>query len=240
MMRALKYVGGLIAVFALVSHLGGTSHAGTIIRLGLGSDISPDIEFDGTTLSTASDGDGATTEDQNTNVDYQGFLEPVAIDILTSTASMSLNGLVAAPPATVVANVLVIQNFTGGTFILRNAANVELLSGTLGGSSVAGTIGGTGTGALFTTTFSNFNPTGTLAPYIMPNTLTLSMSFTDVISGGASGFALVPFGGDAFKIAAFTGDVTMNIKAEQIPEPMSATLLFVSASIVGLVLRKRR
>jgi hypothetical protein len=240
MVRVLRGFGGLLAMFAIASLLSSASQAGTIIRLGLGSDASPDIEFDGTTLSTFDDGVAGTTEDQNTNVDFQGLLESFATDIPTSVASVSLNGLVAAPPATVVAGTLVIQNFTGGSFILRNAANVELLSGTLGGSSIAGTLGGTGTGALFTTSFSSVNPTGTLAQYIKPNTLTLSMSFTNVLSGGASGFALAPFGIDTSKLSAFTGDVTINISAEAIPEPMSATLLFVAVSLTGLAYRTRR
>jgi len=240
MLCSVKLLGVCVAACALVCSTCGTSVAGTIIRLGLGSDASPDIEFDGTTLtlSTFDDGIAGTTEDQNTNVDFQGFIEAHAADIPTATASISLNGLVAAPPATVILNTLVLQNFNGGTFILRDAANSELLSGTLGGSTIAGTLGGSGTGGLFTTSFSTVNPTGSLAQYVKPDSLTLSMSFTDVVSNGLSGFALQPTG--AFRLDSFTGDVTINISADPIPEPTAGTLLLIAVSMGVAAVRRRR
>jgi hypothetical protein len=239
MLRALRILSFSVATCALATVLCGSSVAGTIIRLGLGSDPSPDIEYDANslTLSTYDDGDGATTEDQDTNVDFQGFIAAHIADIPTATASISLNGLIAAPPVTVVLNTLVIQNFNGGAFILRDASNTELLSGTLGASSLAGTLGGPGAGALFTTTFSSGNPTGTLAPYIKPNSLTLSMSFTDVMSNGASGFALQA--ADPTKLASFTGDVTINISAEA-PEPVTAMLLLIAVFTGFAALRTKR
>lgn len=236
MFRCVKLLGVCVIACPVVSLLGGTSVAGTIIRLGLGSDAQPDIEFDGTTLSTFDDGIAGTTEDQNTNVDFQGFVAAHAAGIPTATASISLNGLVAEPPATVILNTLVIQNFSGGTFILRDAANNELLSGTLGGSSIAGTLGGSGTGGLFTTSFSSVNPTGSLAQYIMPNSLTMSMSFTSVVSNSVTGFALQPT--EVVRLAAFTGDVTINIAAEPIPEPATRLLLVVGMALAAAVRRR--
>ena len=107
------------------------------------------------------------------------------------------------------------QNFTGGTFMLRDAANAELLSGTLGGSSIAGPIGGTGTGGLFTTTFStrqSDRPVGTNTS--KTNSLTLSMSFTDVKSNGVERVSHCSRDPTATR-TAFTGDVTINIGADQ-------------------------
>lgn len=239
MLRGVRIVGTLVATFALMHALSSASLGGTIIRLGLGSDPLPDITFDGTTLRTIVDSDAVTLEDQDTNVDFQGFITAYAADILTPTASISLNGLTAVPPVSVPNASLVIANFTGGTFILRNPANVELLSGTLGKSSLAGTLGGPGTGGLFTTTFSTVNPGGLLAPYIKTNSLTLSMSFTDVMSGGASGFAVQL--ADPTKLAPFTGDVTINISADpNVPEPMTATLVLIALTAGIAANRKRR
>ena len=215
MLRCVKFLGVLVVACALACVPSGISFAGTIIRLGLGSDDAPDIQYNKTTttLSTADDGVAGTTEDQNTNVDFQGFAAAIAADIPTTTASFSLDGLIAAPLAEVFnAGTLVLQNFTGGTFMLRDAANNEILSGNLGASSITGPLGGTGTGGLFTTTFSSANPGTPLGNIIKPNSLTLSMSFTNVLSNGALGFALQPIG--SIRLESFTGDVTINIGAE--------------------------
>jgi hypothetical protein len=241
MVRCVKFLGVLVFACALACIPSGISFAGTIIRLGLGSDDAPDIQYNNTTnmLSTTDDGVPGTTEDQNTNVDFQSFATMVAADIPTATASFSLDGLTAAPLAEVFnMGTLVLQNFTGGTFMLRDAANNEILSANLGASSITGPLGGTGTGGLFTTTFSSANPGTPLGNKIKPNSLTLSMSFTNVVSNGALGFALDPVG--SFNLASFTGDVTINIGAEMIPEPMSGILLLLALAIASVATRPTR
>lgn len=241
MLSCVRFLSVLVISCALVCLPSGISFAGTIIRLGLGSDDAPDIQYSQatTTLSTADDGVAGTTEDQNTNADFQGFATMVAVDIPTATASFSLDGLTAAPLAEVFnMGTLVLQNFTGGSFMLRDAANNEILSANLGASSITGPLGGTGTGGLFTTTFSSANPGTPLGNKIKLNSLTLSMSFTNVVTNGALGFAMNPDG--SFQLASFTGDVTINIGGEMIPEPMSGILLLLALAIASVATRPTR
>jgi hypothetical protein len=201
--------------------------------LGLGTDSDPDIEFDGTTLMTADDGDLTTDGDQNTRVEYLNFLEGLS-DVTTPIASFSLSGLAAAPSATVVQNVLVIQNFSGGTMSLFAPDNSLLLSGSLNMSTLAGPLGPPATGALFTTSFAQVTG-GSLASELIADSLTFSMSMTDI--NGGSGFTLQPTA--EIRLAAFSSDVTLNIDAEQIPEPTSALLLAVGSLAATLALRRR-
>jgi len=214
----------------------GESLAGTIIKLGLGGDAAADIEFDGTTLSTVDQLDGATSGEQNTNVEFQGFLDGLMDIIGPPPASFTLSGLSAAGPASgfpTINPVLVIQDFTGGTFDLYNAANVLLLSGKLNSSTLAGPIGPPATGALFTTSFAEVTG-GTLESLIAANSLSLSMSLTDINSG--AGFSL---GAAAPLLSPFTADVTLNIAGNVIPEPASALLVVVAGVSVVFSLRRR-
>lgn len=221
-----------VAVLVAVSQ----AQAGTIIKLGLGNDSAPDIMFTGGaggTLSTMNDGNATTTGDQNTGVEFADFLAGVITDIRPSVASFSLANLTAAGPATTFGP-LVIQNFSGGTMNLYDAANSLLLSGTLGNSALTGPIGPPATGGLFTTSFATITG-GSLQPRIMPGSLTLSMSLTD-INGGA-GFSVG--GATAPSLNAFTADVTLNIAGEQIPEPLAASLLLIGLAVAGLMGRRR-
>src|SRR6266550_631261 len=73
-------------------------HASTILKLNLGS-VGPDVSMTaGGILGTVSDGNAGTIGDQNTNVEYTSFLEPIP-DISTSIASFTLSNLAAAGPA---------------------------------------------------------------------------------------------------------------------------------------------
>jgi hypothetical protein len=213
----------LIAIFQLAAGV----HAGTIIKLSLGSDAAPDIDFSGGSsgvLGTSDDGNAATTGDQNTSIEFADFLDAGNPDIASAAASFSMDNLVASgSPSTF--GPLVIQNFTGGTLNLYSPTNVLLLSGSLANSALTGPLGPPATGALFTTSFASITG-GTLQPMILPNTLTLSMSLTDINNG--AGFSLG--GATSPVLNAFRADVSLNIAAEQIPEPLSVMLL-VSAGI---------
>ena len=234
MLRSIRIAVACAWVFTLIGVLGGPASAGTIIKLSLGSDTPPDIEFDGTTLSTIDDGDVGTTGDQNTNVDFLDFLT-LFPNILTPTASLSLDGLTTAGPATVFAGVLVIQNFTGGTLELYDPANTLLLSGTLDDSTLTGPLGPPATGALFTTSFGLVTG-GLLAPFIEKDTLTMSMGFSDV--NGGAGFSVA---GVAPLLSPFTADATLSIAAEPIPEPATSLLVFAGAMaiLVHVAMRRR-
>src|SRR6476619_3852284 len=151
---------GLLAC-ALICFVAPSVHAATIIKLNLG-EIGPDVGMNGAgILSTVNDGNAATTGDQNTDVEFTGFLD-FNPDIVPKTASFNLHNLAEVGPANVFGS-LVIQNFVGGTFQLYDPANVLLLSGQLNNSALSGVLCPPGTGALFTTTFSAVTG-GTLAP----------------------------------------------------------------------------
>src|SRR4051812_4883220 len=179
MMKTLQTVIRGMMACALLALVVPAAHAATIIKLNLG-EIGPDVGMNGGILSTINDGNAATTGDQNTDVEFTGFLEPNP-DIVPKTASFNLHNLAEVGPANVFGS-LVIQNFQGGTFELYSPTNVLLLSGQLNSSALSGVIGPPGTGALFTTTFSLVTG-GTLASSIAPGSLSLSMNMTNVNNG---------------------------------------------------------
>lgn len=246
MVRSLRFVIVGIAICALFGASAGSTLAGTIIKLSLGGDPAPDIEFTGGAggkLSTADDAI-VSAGDQNTAVEFLDFLDPVATDIATPTASFTLDGLTAAGPATVFSGALVLQNFAGGTLELYDPADTLLLSGALATSALTGTLGPPGTGGLFTTTFSVVTG-GTLAPYIDTTSLTVSMNLGD-INGGA-GLSVTPLPAVPPPVIsmgfldAFTADASINIAGEAIPEPTSVALWLLGCALsVATVRRKKR
>jgi hypothetical protein len=222
-----------LMVCALLGLFASASHAATIIKLNLG-DIGPDVGMNGAgILSTVDDGNAATTGDQNTDVEFTGFLDPNP-DIVPKIASFSLHNLAEVGPANVFGS-LVIQNFQGGTFQLFDQANVLLLSGLLNNSALSGVVGPPGTGALFTTTFSQVTG-GTLAPLIAPNSLSLSMNLTNVNGGG--GFQVG--GGDAPIVNPFLADASVNIAGNpSVPEPATFVLVLAGAVATAGCVRRR-
>jgi hypothetical protein len=232
----LRTVFTALALCAAVFFTASISSAATIIKLNLGS-VGPDIGMNGAgILSTANDGIGTTTGDQNTDVEFTGFLDGPNPDITTTDASFSLGGLATSGPATVFGT-LVIQPYFGGVFSLYDSANTLLLQGPLTNSALTGVLGpaGGGTGSLFTTTLGAVTG-GSLLPLLAPGTVTLSMNLSNV-SGGA-GFALPPGGGT---IAPFLADASVNIGADPIPEPASAVLwVFGLFAAAGVAKRARR
>jgi hypothetical protein len=229
MLRLVRIVSVSVALCTVVGMLGTSAYAGTIIKLSLGSDIEDDIEFDGTTLSTVDDLVGATNGDQNTAVTYTDFLDALA-DIPLNVASFSLNGLTKTGFATLIMDVLVVQNFTGGTIQLYDDSDVLLLEGTLANSTLSGPLGPPATGALFTTTFGVVTD-GTLQPFIDDGTLALSMTLTDI--NGGVGFSVtpsLPLAGP-YTLNSFRSDATVAIVAEPVPEPAAAVLFLLGAAL---------
>jgi hypothetical protein len=208
------------------------TQAETILKLNLGADSTADIEFDGTDLSTISDGIGATTGDQNTTVDFLGFLGVVVPNPM-SDASFTLSDVAVSGPATVLGGSIVSQSFLGGDFFLYDDLNALLLSGTLDESELFGPLGGSATGALFTTTLGSVSG-GSLAGLIDLNSISLSISMTAI--NGSTGFSVT---GDA--LDSFSTDVTLNIAAQprEIPEPAAATLGLVGGLLLSFAFRRR-
>jgi hypothetical protein len=204
--------------------------AGTIIKLDLGSDTAPDIEYSGGaggTLSTADDGNPTMDGDQATEIDFLDFLDRPSIQ-----GSFSMEDLTADGAASTFGP-LVIQNFTGGTLSLYDTANALLLSGTLDNSALTGPIGEPATGALFTTSFATITG-GSLQPLILQDTLTLSMSLTDINEG--AGFSVV--GAPSLVLDAFDAGATLNIAADPIPEPLSLILLLTGGALAASAIRR--
>lgn len=169
--------------------------------------------------------------DQNTAIEYTDGLDFIP-DINTDIASFTLGGLQEAGPAIPVGT-LAIQNFAGGTFSLYDSTNTLLLSGALTSSSLTGTIGAAGTGSVFTTGLAIVTG-GTLAPLIVPNSLSLSLSLTNVVSQGAFPGLAVDGG-----VLQFTADSTVAIAATVVPEPTTPRLLlFGGLAAVGLRYRR--
>src|SRR4051812_33787441 len=230
---SMSLIRGLMAC-ALLIFAAAAAHAGTIIKLNLG-EIGPDVSMNNAgVLSTANDGIATTTGDQNTAVEFTGFLNGFP-DIALNNASFSLRNLqeVGAPN---VFGTLVIQNFNGGTFQLFDPANVLLLSGQLNNSALSGVLGPPGTGALFTTTFSQVTG-GTLAPLIAPGSLSLSMNMTNV--NGGNGFSVSVVGAGP-ALNPFLADASVNIAGDPaVPEPGTLMLLLISsAGAIGCVRRR--
>jgi PEP-CTERM motif len=230
MMRTTKNVLCGVIVCALI--FAATSlQAATIIKLNLGG-IGPDVGMGaGGILSTTNDLIPATTGDQNTDIEFVGALDSIP-DVTTTNASFTMQGLNAVGPATVFGT-LVIQNFVGGQFSLYDPANTLLLQGPLTNSALTGVLGPPGTGALFTTTLGTVTG-GTLAPSIVPGTVSLSMNMTNV--NGGLGFSVV---GGGPQLNQFLADASISISAE-VPEPATLALAGLGSIVAFGFARRRR
>jgi PEP-CTERM motif len=220
-----------IAIGAVICISVSTASAGTIIKLSPGNSAS-NIEYVSDVLSTADDENSATAGEHNTAVDFQGFLD--SLDDIPENASVTVNGITKSGSATVFPNQLMLQNFTGGTVALYDAANTLLLSGSLKASTLAGSLGVTGANdALFTTTFNQITG-GSLAPGIDPSSLTLKMNIGAINDGAglsAPDSVLSPFAANA--LLTITGELP-------IPEPGTSLLLAVGLTVAGFRVRRQR
>jgi hypothetical protein len=230
------------AAVCAVTFISAPCNAGTIIKLSLGGDAAADIEFTGGAggiLSTADDADGSTTGDQNTAIEFLDILDSEP-DIITSTASATLDNLTAGVPAIVVGGVFVVQNLTGGTLSLYDESNTLLLSGTLSDSTLSGTLGAPATGSVITTSFGQFTG-GTLAGALDPGSLSLTIALTGI--NGLAGLAVtppVPAGPPLLHegtLNAFVADGSVVVAAAAIPEPTTVGLLVAG---VGIAVGRRR
>lgn len=237
MTRILKTAVTMLALCATIFFAGSAARAGTILKLDLGG-TGPDVAMNaGGTFGTVNDGNAGTTGDQNTAVNFTDFLDGLFVDIPTSVASFSMSNVnrVLAPS---VAGGMVTQNFFGGNIKLYNAANTLLLDANLQDSALVGTIGVPGIGGFFTVTLGTAIG-GTLAPYVVPGSIGLSMPLTDIFTtapGGSTG--LLVSGG---VLQSFESDASANISADPapIPEPTTLAMLVVGTSLSAVFGRRR-
>jgi hypothetical protein len=207
----------------------------TIIKLNLGG-TGPDVGMNGAGIfSTVNDGNAGTPGDQDTAIEYTGFLDFIP-DITTNTGSFSMNGLNEVGPAAVIGGTLVVQNFIGGVFNLYDPANNLLLSGPMGNSAVTGVLGPPGTGALFTTSLTTVTG-GSLQAYIAPGSVSLSLNMTNV-NGGAG----LSVAGGGPQLNPFVADAADNIAADfsGVPEPTTISLVGVASAGAIVFSRRRR
>jgi hypothetical protein len=236
MLRNLRLARVAMALCALISLCRPiSSNAATILEMSLGNAL-PDIQFDGTTLSTI---DESNPGDQDTGVLFLGFIDLYGPDILTSTASFSMDGLTKNGQASLINNSLILQNFTGGTYSLWDDNDVLLLAGSLGDSALTGALGNS-TGGLFQTTLGTATA-GVLQGYVDPNSILLSMNFTSIqdTNSNTPGLrvSLLPIGPTFFfntDLQPFTADATVDIEASA-PEPTSAAMLLIASAFAFAV-----
>jgi hypothetical protein len=222
----------LVAVSILSLCLAQTAAADTIIKFDLGN-TGPDLQYSGGVFSTIDDGMAASLGDQNTGIDYVGFLDPLLADILAG-ASFTLEGVNSVGAASVVGP-LVSQQTDGGTFSIWNEANELLLSAELG-EGVLSAATGVSVGSFFNTEVVNFTG-GSLLSYIAATPGGISIALANILTGNVTGVLV----GQNNNLLDFTADADGLITGEpaDIPEP-STMILFGSAAIGGLLRRRRR
>lgn len=231
------------AACALMSLPLANSQAATILKLDLGG-VGPDIHQDGGgALGTISDSTPATTGDQNTNIEYTGFLDPLFADVTTGNASFTISGpLIANPspntilpgsPQTLIQGYAALGNLP--TFSLYAPDNTLLLTGPTGSAALVGTLGPPGTGGVFFTQLQTVTG-GTLAPYLGSHSVSLSISLSNV--NGGNGFSLFP--PEAIDLNPWVADGFVTISADAIPEPTSIVLLALGAMLTGGIMGRSR
>jgi hypothetical protein len=228
----------VLTSFSLCALLGSSAaNADTVLKLSLGN-TGPDLAMNASgVLGTTSDGNAATTGDQDTAIDYTGFMDPQFTDVTTSTASFSIAGLQRTGNPNVLGSTVIVQDFFGGTFNLYSPENNLLLSGDLQDSTLTGVIGSIGTGSIFTTKVGNFT-SGSLLLDVLPNSLNLSMALTNVNNG--LGFVV---SGSPSALQPFTTDASVVISADPgtlgSPEPGSITIALLGAVGFSSLARRR-
>ncbi len=213
---------------SLVFLVTSSASAVTIIKFDLGN-TGPDLSYSGNVLSTVNDGDASTTGDQNTAIDYVGFLDGSFADIL-SGASLTLANVTSVGMANV-SGTLVTQATSGGTFDVYSASNVLLLSGVLSDGAIVGS-NSSSTGSFFNTTVANFT-SGSLLSVVSSSPAAFSISFTNITSR-AGNFLDVTANG----LQAFTADATGQIEGAAVPEPATVALLL--SGVLGGIAKRRR
>jgi hypothetical protein len=229
MMKMHKFVlfGVALATALLLSIQ--TASAATIIKLDLGDDPLKDFEFVSGTLSTIADGIGSPG-DQETGVDFLDFLSG-EVDI-PSGASYTFDGAVINGPA-FVAGPAVTQFLMGGSFQLWDDDGVTLLLDVAMTDSVL--FGATNTGAAATIAVDFGNVVGgTLAPQILSDTISFSISMAGVKTGALNGLRVI-----AGVLQDFQADATKIIAAEQVPEPTVAALSILGLAFAATAMRRR-
>lgn len=213
-----------------------------IIKLNLGADGNPDVQFEAGVFSTTDDGETGTTGNQNTDVEFVDFLDSVATDVLTPDASFSLNDLMVSGLSTTYNGILVVQVFTQGSFSLHAPDNTLLLSGELTMSALTWSSSPPNQAVQFVG-FAHATD-GLLAQYLDRDSLRLKMTLPTIIGG--VGLSVNPPPGAPppsihyGELVSFTSIATVEILAAPIPEPSSVALLLMGGGLISAAARRKR
>ena len=246
MMKALlNGICGVVLVLFLTIH--DAQAAAPIMKLDLAltpaPDPGPDIIYTGAVLGTPPDGNALTTGRQDTAIVFGDFLSPL---FAARAGSYTLDNLVTNGPASTVVvpgGILVFQPMMNGTFkVYDNIANALLLDVDLTPSAtlLTGTLNSP-TGGLITVTNAKAVG-GALLGYIDPNSVSFSISLSNILSSGGTVGHLELGAGNILR--PFQASATKEISAAPnllggIPEPSSAVLLALG-SLCGAIMRRRR
>jgi hypothetical protein len=244
MMKALlNGIGGALLVLLLTVH--DAQAAAPIMKLDLAltpaPDPGPDIVYTGAVLATPPDGNNATTGRQDTAIVFGDFLSPL---FAARAGSYTLDNLVTNGPASTVVvpgGILVFQPMMNGVFkVYDNTGNALLLDVDLTPSNtlLTGTLNSP-TGGLITVTNAKAVG-GALLGFIEPDSVSFSISLSNILSSGGTVGHLELGGGNILQ--PFQASATKEISAEPsplgIPEPSSAVLLALG-SLFGAIIRRR-
>jgi hypothetical protein len=228
-----------ICLSSWLATLTAPAHAATVIKLNLGADSDNDIQLSGGTFSTIDDGDIHTPGSQNTTVEFSDFLSSFP-NIASTHASFSLSGLTPTGDSTTFSGWLVEQDFVEGQMALYAPDNTLLLSADLNFSAVTGPLGAPGLQGLFLAVGDVTD--GALKPYLDPDSLSIRMKLPSINNG--SGFSVSPSPGSPAPdqyfapLNAFAAGATVEIRAEQVPEPAALAMLCVAALATGYTGRR--
>jgi len=241
-MKALwKGIGSALLVLLLTIH----SSQGAVVKLDLAKtpapDLGPDIRYTGAVLATPDDGNGVTFGLQDSAIVFGDFLSPL---FAARAGSYSLHNLITNGPATLINGNVVFQPMKNGDFQIYDSpanGNALLLDVDLTPSStlLTGTLTSS-TGGLISVTNAKAVG-GALLGYVDPNSISFSMSFSNILSNGGTTGHLVLDGNNVLQ--AFQASATKEIGANPnplggSPEPTSAVLL-VLGSLCGAFVRRR-
>jgi len=240
MKALLNGIGSVVLVLLLTIH----SSQAAIFKLDLakspGPDPGPDIIYTGAVLATPSDGNALTTGSQDTAIVFGDFLSPL---FAARTGSYSLQNLITNGPATIVGGNVVFQPMKNGDFKIWDSpanSNALLLDVDLSNSSTLLTGSLTSpTGGLITVTNAKAVG-GALLGFVDPNSISFSISLSNILSSGGTVGHLELGGGNILQ--PFTASATKEIGAAPsdlgVPEPSSAVLLALG-SLCGAIIRRR-
>jgi hypothetical protein len=232
MKRIRKLIRHSFMVSAVLLASVSSAKADTIVKFGLGQTGS-DIIFQNGVFGTRDQGDASTVGDQNSGIEFTGFLNSMLTNIITG-ASVTISDVVSTGLATDSGGIgVIVQQTFGGLISIWDESNDLLLSGVLGAGSFAGA-NGVPTGSFFNTEVMTYNG-GSLLSFVAPSPGSISLSMTSILSAGnQTGFHINPDG----TLASFTANGNGLLTGEAIPEP--ATVMLILSGLVGGAIKRRK